>query len=452
MNAPEGFRGWPRQPAKWMFLPPFALGALILVLAATLGPGAERDDSPASPLPVRALTVEAVPVVPVLTGYGEARPIRVWQGIAQVSGRLEWLHPDLRAGAAFDAGTRIAVIDRTDYALAVRRAEAARAVARARRDELDARARDLTDSIEIEARALAIAEREFERRRSLVAGGHISRIEADAEEQRLLRQRQNLQSLRSQANLVPAQRTALEAQVAEAEAQLAKARADLERTELTMPFDGRIDQLQAEATQFVAAGQPLFAASSTEAVEVVLRVAPEQLWSRFPALAGPSAAAAAADLDARVTFEAGDARLGWPGRVTRVDPSIDPQSRTAQLYVRVDNAADGATSGGANVPLGGHLFVAVHLTGPALPGRIVIPRHAYYDGFVYVVDEGYVDEGYVRRRAVDVAFRQGDVVVLSGGLVPGDTIVVSDLLFPVDGMPVTVIEGYDDAIAADRMP
>jgi RND family efflux transporter MFP subunit len=434
--------GRPLQPAPWMFFPPLAIGLIVLGVAFVLAPGAQRVDEERRAIPVRVMIVEPQSFVPALTGFGEARPDRAWQAIAQVPGRISHLHPELKDGAVIAAGTLLLEIDPTDYALAVKRAEAAKSLARARIDELDMRRVDLAESIEIETRALSIAEREFDRRRTLFESGHISRLEADAEEQRLLRQRQSLQSMRGQVNLIPAQQAALRAQLQESEAQLAKALEDLNRTRVTMPFDGRIERVQVEATQFVAAGQPMFAAGSTDAVEVVLRVPPEQLWARFPDLldrrGGIELGAA---LSAEVSYEAGDLRLSWPGRVIRVDPSVDPVTRTAQLYIRVENVPDGGAS-----PLGGHLYVRVRVEGPASADRIVIPRMAHHGGFVHVVD----GELRARRRPIDVAFRQDDVIVVAGGLEPGEMLILSELLFPVDGMPVVIANGAGMAQSLDQ--
>jgi RND family efflux transporter MFP subunit len=433
-------RAWRARPAKWMFLPPVAIGASILIVAAALGPGATRDDVAVRPVPVRAITVEQTTVFPVLTGYGEARPLRTWQAVAPLPGRIATLHPDLHDGAQFTAGTVLATIDPTDYTLALKRAESIRAQARARLDELGLRTTDLTHSIDIESSALAIAEREFERRRTLAAAGHISRLEADAEEQRLLRQRQNLQSLRSQANLVPTQRAAQQAQLEEAEALVAKAREDLSRTEIVMPFTGRIDRLQIEATQYVASGQPMFTASTTDAVEVVVRVPPEQLWSRFPDVLERSAGPGTFDLSAEVVYEAGDVRLVWPGSVVRIDPALDPQTRTAQVYVRVDNVD-------YDLLVSGHLFVDVRVTGPALHNRIVVPRLAYREGRVYVIDT----DSKLRRRSLDIAFRQDDIIVVARGLVAGDVLVTSELPFPVDGLAVLRVDDRDNVTATDSV-
>jgi RND family efflux transporter MFP subunit len=446
MSAPARLMDWcgrlRRHPARWMFFPPLVLGLLVLLIAVAVSPGAERTTAGPQPVPVRAIHVEAAPFLPVLTGFGEARPARSWQAVAQVPGRVSFLHPDLKDGAEIASGTRLLEIDATDYELALKRAEAARSVTHARLEELKVRSSDLAESIDIEARALAIAEAEFERRRSLFQSGHISRFEADSEEQRLLRQRQNLQSMRSQANLVPAQQAALNAQLQEAEAQLAKAAEDLTRTRVTMPFDGRIERLQVDATQFVTAGQPMFGAGSTDAVEVVLRVPPEQLWTRFPGVLerrhGTDVSTA---FSADVLYEAGDLRLSWTGEVARIDPGLDAETRMALLYIRVDDPATAQV-----FPLGSNLYVRVRVHGPALPGRIAIPRQAFHEGFVYVID----DASRVRRRAVDVAFRQDDHIVLARGLEPGELLVLTDLLFPVDGMPVVIANDVDRALSTDR--
>ena len=63
------------------------------------------------------------------------------------------------------------------------------------------------------------------------------------------------------------------------------------------------------------------------------------------------------------------------------------------------------------------MFVEVELTGTARPDTLVVPRAAVHgdDGgaaLVYVVD----GDSRLRRKPVEIAFEQGDFVVIEGGI------------------------------------
>ncbi len=419
-------RWWVPGRARWWFFVPIGLGLIVLIAAVLLAPGAPRGgEGPAAPL-IRAVTVTPAAVTPRLTGYGEIRAERTWQAVAQVPGRIAWRHPELQSGAHFPAGTRLVEIDPHDYELAVSRAESQYRAASAAQAELEARARNLAVSRDIEAEALAVAERDFQRREKLAAGGHIAAVELDAQRRQLLRQRQSLQSLETELNLLPAQRDTLEARLREATLQLDGARRDLERTRLELPFDGRVMDVNAELSQFVPAGQTVFTAATTERLEALLEVPVEQFVSRFPGILGASGPAAAQNLTAALTWAAGEVSFHWQGQVVRVDPALDARTRAARVFIAVTDADTALPAG--------NVFARIELSGPVLTDRLSVPRLAVEDGHVWVIDGA----GRLERRPVEVAFRDDDQAVIAAGLTAGERVMVSRLPFAEPGMAVEV--------------
>jgi len=427
MAADEQRRPWwlPGR-ARWWFFVPIGLGLIVLLSAVLLAPGAPRgSEGRAAPL-VRTVTVTPVDVTPRLTGYGEIRAERTWQAVAQVPGRITWRHPELRPGARFPAGTRLVEIDPHDYELAVSRAESQYRAAAAARAELEARARDLAVSRDIEAEALAVAERDFQRREQLAEGGHIAAVELDAQRRQLLGQRQSLQSLKTELNLLPAQRDALEARLREATLQLDGARRDLERTRLELPFDSRVVDVDAELSQFVPAGQTMFTAATTDRLEALLEVPVEQFVSRFPGILGAPDPAALQNLTAELSWAAGDAAFHWQGQVVRVDPALDGRTRAARIFIAVTDTD--------TVLPAGNVFARIELSGAVLPGQLSVPRLAVQDDQVWLVN----DEGRLERRAVQVAFRDEQRAVIAEGLTAGDRVMVSQVPFAEPGMAVEI--------------
>lgn len=406
-------------PSPWWFAPPLALGALLLAATLLLAPGTARDQAAAPPLPVRYMTAEPTDVVPVYVGYGRVQPRQSWQAVSQVPGAISWRHPELRAGARFGAGEPLLKVDNDDYQAALEEAESRVHSAEAAVAELQARAADLDQSLAIERQALQIAETDYARNVELADAGHISRTRLGQEEQALLRQRQTVQNLTAQINLLPAQRQAAEARLRETRAAASRADRDLARTEVVMPFAGRIVDVAVERGQFVPLGQTMLEAEDTGDMEVRLEVSYELLRSRFPALLDGPADQPRQRFPALIRATTGQT---WSGHVGRVDPGLNRANRAAQLYLKVDHGA--APAPAAN------LYVEAEIQGPALPARIVVPRLAVRDGHVLLAS----DDDTLTRRRVEVEFVQQDSAIIRTGLAAGARIIVTDVLYPAEGM------------------
>jgi RND family efflux transporter MFP subunit len=417
-------------PRKWWFVPPALIGALVLVLAVALAPGASRNDDEKPPLPVRVMLIASGTVEPKLKAYGVVQPRQVWQGVAQVSGKVAWRSPELRAGATLPAGTRLIEIEPLDYEVAVSRQEAQLRTATAATAEVASRAADLAQALQIETRALEIAQADYERNEELAEQGHISALALDAQERDLLRQRQTLQNLKTEINLLPAQERAADARVAEAKASLEKAREDLGRTVVRMPFNGRIERVDIEAGQFVPAGRAMLVAHSTRDVEVLVEVPYNHLVARFPSIMAHPERLADSGFPLRATLRhAVDAsELVWHGRVSRIDPGLDANSRSARVYVTVDLTE-------SDVAPATNLYVEADISGPLLDDHVVIPRTAWHAGTVLIADA----DNRLHKREVDAAFREENYVVIRDGLEDGERLILTDVLFPADGLAISPI-------------
>jgi multidrug efflux pump subunit AcrA (membrane-fusion protein) len=422
-------------PSRLWFVPPVLAGFLLLALTLILSPGASRKTESESALPVRVMVVSSSTINPKLKGFGEIRPLHRWQGIAQVAGKVAWRHPDLQVGATFSAGTRLFEIDELDYRVAESRARAQLNTATSAIDEITNRRLDLTRSIKIEQRAFEIATTEYQRNVELAGEGHISKFQLDSQEQQLLRREQTLQNLQAQFNLLPAQEHALKAQVNEAAATLDRATEDLRRIVIAMPFQGRITSMESEYNQFVPVGRTMVAAEGTRDVELLLEVPYEQLVSRFPTVMGKETTMSRPGnlLKARLTYKTNMGDMTWQGHVKRIDPGLNANNRSAQIYVGLDLDED-------TMAPAINLYVQVEIIGPAMLDQIVLPRLALHAGSVLIADE----ENRLRRRPVTISFQEEDRVIIRQGLVNGERVILTDILFPAEGMLISpvIIEEY----------
>ncbi len=119
------------------------------------------------------------------------------------------------------------------------------------------------------------------------------------------------------------------------------------------------------------------------------------------------------------------------GSIDFMDTAITPGSNSIKLRARIPNP---------DHTLLPNSFARVALNGFILPDAIRIPQTAVMQSpqgsFVYVIEAGHA-----AIRPVRIYREQGAYFLLSGGLQPGDQVIVNNLLKIRPGAPVTAIEG-----------
>jgi multidrug efflux pump subunit AcrA (membrane-fusion protein) len=439
---------------RLLVLPPIAVGAALLAWQLS-GRKAPEQAAPAEVArPVRVIEVQPTDYVPRALGYGYVEPGSIWEATAEVAGKVVYRHPDLERGRVLEAGTVILRIDPADYDLAVTRIEADLENIAAQLEELAVRRKNTEASLGIERRAFSLSEADFKRKKTLRAKGNASQASVDQAESAVLSQRQKVQELANQMNLIPAEARMLEATAALSRAQLAEARLDLDRSIIRLPFDARIAEVNVEATQYAGVGQKLVVADSIDVAEISAQMAIDQVrilvetgvdistigtreLSTLPKRWG---------LTAEVRLSAGDLRATWEARFDRVGGAIDPETRTIGFIVAVDQPYRKIIPG-RRPPLVKNMYVEVELRATSRPGKIVVPRvalHAGPDGrpAVYLADA----DNRLVLRAVRPGPAQSDFVIVEEGLSGGERLVVSDLVPAVEGM--LMAPSLDEALAA----
>ncbi|MBB4287452.1 efflux RND transporter periplasmic adaptor subunit [Roseospira goensis] len=425
---------------KALVVPPVALGLVLVLLMAGGKAPPTRAEGGETARAARILEVPAVDLVPRATGFGQVTPEYVWQAVAQVSGRVVEVNPNLKNGAILDQGTVVARIDPTRYALTVQEREADL-------QELDVREQNTRASIAIEERALEVARRDLRRQRDLRGSGAASQAALDQAEKTVLSTEQSLQNLRNTLNLIPVQR-------ALAQARLEQARLDLDYTTLTAPFDLRVSQDSITESQFATVGQVLAEGDSLAVAEVNAQFT----FGEMAALIRPGTSLAvrqaagendvgqALGITATVRLRAGgevEQVIEWPARLVRIADTIDPKTRTVGIIVAVeDNYA--RAEPGVRPPLVKNMFVEVELRGEPRPDAVVVPRLALHQGVAYLLD----DRDRLIKRPVTLRSVQGDLAVVEDGIAAGDRLVISDLIPAVRGM---LIDPRRDAAARARL-
>ncbi len=443
-------------------LPLVGIGLAFLALVVANRPLPGRVEIAERALPVRIIRAADTGLPVRVRAYGLVRPGRVFEAIAQVGGRAEWVDPELKEGAILPAGREFLRLSPADHLLAIAQAEANIRASRAKLKELDVSEENQKAALELERRLLEIRAQDLERAERLVERGAASPSALDAARAVWLAQRQKVLNLENGLALLPTQRQVVVEQIAVYEASLGTARLNLQRTQLSLPFAARVAKVAVEMGQFVPQGRVVAAFDGVGEAEVEARISLPDMFALIqPAADDPVAGSLDPVLleerlkkqriDAEIRLDLGDHPVIWEGRVERLGDSIDQKTGTLGLIVQIDDAYTSALPG-ARPPLTRGMFVEVRLTGPRNAG-FVVPRAALRDGQLMIAD----DEDRLRLISARAVRFQDDVVLLSADdLTPGMRIVVSDVSPRTPGLLLAprrdeALEQALAAEAADRM-
>ncbi len=304
-------------------------GLVLSYLALTLRPApAPRPPEPDAPHPAHAMEVRLASHAVRVTSQGTVAPRTEIDVTSQVSGQVVEVGEAFAAGGRFSAGDVLLRIDPRDYEVRQIQAESRHAEAR--------------KNLALERGQARQAEREWR---------ELGNPEANA---LALRQ---------------PQLAAAEAAARAAEADVLQARLDLERTEIRLPFDGRVVSTAVNLGQFVNVGTTLGRVFGSEVMEVRLPLTIREM--SLLNLKNP--AGAFEPLAVSLSMRAGDRVYRWQGRLVRVEPRADTASRLYHVVVEVSGA-----TGEESPPLMPGSFVEAVILSNPFPGAFVVPRDALY--------------------------------------------------------------------------
>ena len=373
--------------------------AVALVWGGILGfqyLGENREIVEASPAPRPVALVETVSLEPLtgnlpIRGEGFVRPLRQLSLSSQVSGRVAYVHPTIHERGQFAVGTVLIRLDDRSAAAALEQAEASITATQAR---IDQNTQDIT------------------RIRQLVERGASTRTQLD-----------DLLSLQDelQANMTGYTAARLSAEISQQD-----------RT-VTAPFDGAVLAETVEVGDVVSPGQSLatiFTEGELE-IDVPVRQADAAL---IPDLFEGGQASATVDVPfADYTFR-------WNGVVTRVQPELDPVTRTLAVTLRLTDLQDveGRALQGGQLASGAppaliNAYASVTIEGAPASDTYVIPSTALRsDNDVWIYDAGMLRT----TRVTPVHIDGEDTYIAVSDLAPGTRVITSALSAPVVGMPL----------------
>jgi len=397
--------------------------AVILLLLLALTPACSSNKAPTEAnASANTANSTAAPAVAVQTAKVEVRDLqRSVEAVGsldpneeisvsnQVEGLVAKIFVDL--GDFVKAGQTIAQLDTSELELAVRQQSAAldQELARLGLTETSADIDDATTSQVRSADAtLSEAKLQLDRTRSLVAQGLVPKQQLETAQARydvagslLKTSRENIRNIRA---TISARKVAL----ALAQKKLADAR-------ITAPMSGYIKERLIAEGSFLKVNSP-----------VVTLVQNSPLKLHFDV---PENALDAVRIGGPVQFQVSSSPdKKFSGRISRVSPSVDRQSRTMKVEAIVDNSAGLLKPG---------LFARVVILTNQRDKALIVPSTAVFQfaGLEKVFD---IENGKVAERIVRSGTQTDEFVEIVEGVKEGDIIAVSNLGNLQQGREVTV--------------
>ncbi|RMF95576.1 MAG: efflux RND transporter periplasmic adaptor subunit [Candidatus Schekmanbacteria bacterium] len=339
-------------------------------------------------IPVMTSPVSIDDIDNIISMTGDTYPNVGVEIVSKVTGRIE----DIKVGIGdkVKKGDVLAVIEHKNAELKVREAEAALKVALA--------------NLEKAKSTLEREKAEYESAEALYKNGMISNEEYRKEKEQYLSAMSSLKLAQAQAN-------------DEKRAKLEIAKKELADCWIRSPINGIVTRQNVDiGTMVYSSGggsKPLFTVENLEKIKVLVKV--------------PAKFASYVKLGQKgeiIVPAMGD--KVFVGKVTRVSPSLDQNTRSAVAIVQIDNSDMELKSG---------LFVEVRIYTETVKNALLIPRRAVFrkasDNYVFVFNEGKA-----KLRKLKTGIISGDYIQVIAGLNKDEEVIVSNRTRLYDGIKV----------------
>ncbi len=429
-----------------------AVAVAIVVIAVKTKAPIEHEELGYPQKAVEVITTEKIPFRARVMAFGNVEPSVLMKAKAEVSGKIVYIHPDLKQGASLKKGTVVLRVEPTTYEISLNQSKAGLAGSKSSLAQLVAEENSAKGALKIANEKLEFERQELARMQSMWDKKLIARTTLDKEEKNVLSLEQQVQDIEGKLSAFASRKAAVVAKINQSKSLVNKGKDSLGRTEVTLPFDARIGQVFVENGEFTAIGGVLFEALGVQAVEINAQLPLRQFRALVSdlfdgentslSLQNPEVMQLAIknmNLEARVRLvsNASD-QSQWQGELIRLSESVDPSRDTLGLVVVVNNPYEKVIPG-IRPPLLKGMYTSVEFFAPSKP-TLVIPRKAVHQGRVYVA----MSDNTLDIRPIEIAYSQGDLVVIKNGLNEGEQLIVSDVIPVMQGLPVKqmIVEDY----------
>ncbi len=156
-------------------LPAIIVGGILLTLLIILvQPEMEHNPQQRPAIPVSVIEVKQQSIRPAIVGFGSVEPDVDLEAKSEVSGRIIYIHPELKKGSILSKGTLLLKVDDKDYRLALTQAEADLLANEAAVKEIDLTIENNKLELKLANEKLKVRQKELNRLSKLKKTGAVS--------------------------------------------------------------------------------------------------------------------------------------------------------------------------------------------------------------------------------------------------------------------------------------
>ena len=371
--------------------------SLIMFSACSKTSGKAVESTSPKPIAVQVLTVEQKQIRRNVESVGSLFPLDEVTVSSEVEGRVDQVLVDV--GDHVAAGQTIVKVVQTELQLTLEQQRASLQQARARLglSESGDDLKDVRNAPEVKKAAadLADAEQKYLRSKTLFEQGLLPKQNFDEAESRH-------NAAKATYDLSVQAVENLRAQLAQSKAATSLAQKKVGDSMIRAPFAGQIKERSVTQGQYLKVQTPVMVIVNVDPMRVRLRV-PEKM-----------AAWVKTGQEVSVAVEAYPGRT-FTGKITRINPSVDQQTRAFEVEALIDNREKLLKPG---------FFVKATIPSSFVVDALTIPQQALV--YVYGVYKVYVVDGNtLKEREVKIGERAGEEVEVVEGLSAGEKVVLA---------------------------
>ncbi len=361
---------------------------------------------------------------PQIRAFGYAAAARSVDLRALVSGEIVSVNPLVRAGASLKKGDELLSIDRFDYEIALSEAETNLAQTKAAVAEIDARLASEQDQLEIAHEQQILAEKDYERAKSLAVSGSVTEKFVEDRMLILIQRRQAVSQRENNILVAEAQKEQQLTALERLGWKIKQANRKLNDTVLRVPFDSVVRTSTAELGKTVNTNEVLVSLYSADSLEARFTVTDGQ-YGRIASDADPLIGRSV-----KAIWSVGGEEHEFDGHVVRIGSDIASDRGGVEIFAGLD-----ADETGLKMRPGA--FLEIWLADRLYANSVKLPESAIYGSDkVYAVVDGELEARSINVRAYD-----GQDVIVDGDIATGDVIMTTRLSEVGDGLAVSVNSG-----------
>ena len=403
-----------------------------------------RMKEPPAEIPVEETTIKVETVIAqkedvktVIHGFGEVIALNTVRIAPEVAGKLMRVHPRLEIGEVISKGEQLFEIDSQDYLAAYEEAFASVLQTRNTIERLKKEVEISQTRLKTLERNQELAKAEFERIKRLYKVNRIgTQSDVDTMERNYNAALDQVTQMKQVLATYPLQIKETEYALRSANARLARAETNLRRCSVKAPFTGRVKSVSIDAGQYVSPGQAVLTLvdDSRSEIHIPLDSVDTRKWLLFdsdPVTPQPAWFAELKPVPVKIRWTEDNDGHTWEGVLDRVI-DYDKQTRTITVAVRIENPIS-RTNG--ILPLVEGMFCEVSIPGKTMFDVFRLPRWSVsFRNTVYLSSDRRL-----KTVPVKVARIQNDDVFVSDGIEPGDRVITTRLVDPLENSLLEIV-------------